>query len=304
MRRALLVAVLGLALLPLSCGDDAVDGPPSPGGAGAAARAAGSTGGAAGTPGGPECPPPGYATDPPQQPVASVQATLVDEQGAAVAEVPVQVCGLDLCLIDETNASGSVLVEANTPIQQPAFKVGDGIVFAKYALPLPAETTVHDLGMVPAISLPPAGEASALEAGASVASSGVTLELASDLSLFVDPLDYPEDERGFRAVEVSPERLPWLVDEALGPQALFALSPAGATLCPAGALSVPNTLNLEPGAEVEFYLHGVRIEEEFAPYAGWAKVSDGEVTADGAQIMTAADGGLPELGLLAVRPKE
>jgi hypothetical protein len=72
-------------------------------------------------------------------------------------------------------------------------------------------------------------------------------------------------------------------------------------MCPAAALSVPNSPGWKAGAHVELFLHGIDVAEEWAPYGGWAKVSDGSVSADGKTIATDPDGGLPALSVVGIR---
>ena len=50
-----------------------------------------------------------------------------------------------------------------------------------------------------------------------------------------------------------------------------------------------------------FVGYGVYVAEAWAPYGGWAKVSDGVVSPDGASVTTVDGGGLPELSAVGVR---
>jgi hypothetical protein len=65
---------------------------------------------------------------------------------------------------------------------------------------------------------------------------------------------------------------------------------------------LPNSAGWQPGTEVEFFLHGLDIEERYAPYGGFAQFAEGEVAADGTSIVT-TQGGLPLLSLVGVRRK-
>ena len=64
---------------------------------------------------------------------------------------------------------------------------------------------------------------------------------------------------------------------------------------PAAAVTVPNSARWTAGATVEFYLLGTDVSQQWAPFAGWAKISDGQVSADGATVSTSADAGFPFL---------
>ena len=94
---------------------------------------------------------------------------------------------------------------------------------------------------------------------------------------------------------------PAVVDASLGLGVLVALTPSGTTLCPPAKLRTPNSPGWPAGSRVEFFLHGVEVAEEFAPYGGWAKVSDGAVTADGSAVETDDAGGLPIISVVGVR---
>jgi hypothetical protein len=117
-----------------------------------------------------------------------------------------------------------------------------------------------------------------------------------------DPFDFgTPDLRKFRAAAVSTQNPPAAVDASLGFGILYALTPSATELCPPAALTVPNSANFPAGSAVEVYLHGIDIAEVWAPYGGWAKVSDGTVSADGKTISTSEGGGLPALSVIGVR---
>jgi hypothetical protein len=93
------------------------------------------------------------------------------------------------------------------------------------------------------------------------------------------------------------------VDPTLKLELLFAAVPLETRFCPAAHVSVPNSLNWPAGTNVEFFIHGLEISQEYALYGGWGKVSDGAVSADGKTVETAADGGLPILSNFGIRKK-
>jgi hypothetical protein len=66
---------------------------------------------------------------------------------------------------------------------------------------------------------------------------------------------------------------------------------------------VPNTAGWPAGTEVEFWLHGVYPGEDWAPYGGWAKVSDGVVSGDGQSVETADGQGVPTLSVFGIKLK-
>jgi hypothetical protein len=91
------------------------------------------------------------------------------------------------------------------------------------------------------------------------------------------------------------------VDASLGFELVVALTPVGTELCPAVVLTLPNSPQWKAGSAVEIFLHGVDVAEAWAPYGGWAKVSDGAVSADGLTIETSPGAGLPALSAVGVR---
>lgn len=235
--------------------------------------------------------------------IADVSATIVDEQGIPLSDQIVQVCGLDVCRFGTTNLLGNVLVQANGNIKQPAFKAGDGVNFVKMVRPLGAGSTVFDSIVLPA--LPPLGEGAALVPGTDPSSSGVTLFLTPDAVVVVDELlyDTPEKQR-FRVAPIPDTAMePSIIAAPLSLTGFFALAPAGTLLCPAMHVTLPNTAGLPPDAAVEIFAQGIEISEHWAPFAGWAKVSDGHVSADGTTISTDEGSGIPLIATLGVRVK-
>jgi hypothetical protein len=89
----------------------------------------------------------------------------------------------------------------------------------------------------------------------------------------------------------------------LGFEIFYGVSPSQTTICPAATVSVPNTPNWAANTPVEFWVMTVDAGEEFAPYGGWAKASDGAVSADGMTVSTNAGAGFIYLDNFAVRKK-
>jgi hypothetical protein len=82
------------------------------------------------------------------------------------------------------------------------------------------------------------------------------------------------------------ELAPEVIAQGPGFEIVYAATPNGTEFCPPAKVSIPNDNGWDAGTEVEVWLHGVDIEEEWAPYGGWALVSDARVTEDGTQIDT------------------
>lgn len=249
--------------------------------------------------GGPECDGPGYSGEAMPLQVDSITADIIDLDGNAFAAEPVQLCGLDICLYGDTDAAGHVVVPANKEMNTPSFKWGDGVTAARIAARLlePGDTTFQKLV---ALRLPQDGVAMAL--GTTAKSGDVSLIFASEGSIEVDAINFPEpDQQLFRSVTVPSARIAEVIDASLGLEMLFGAGPFETVFCPAAKVSVPNSEGWDPGAAVEFWLHGVDTLQDWAPYAGWVKVSDGQVSADGVSVETAEGQGLPALGVFGIK---
>lgn len=251
------------------------------------------------------CEGPGYYAASPAVNVVHVSATVVDENGTPVPDMLAQACGVNVCVNGVTNGSGVVVIDTNSQEVKPAFKYGDGKTHAKFALLLGGDSPVSvDLGQQRTVAFDPPASGAELSPGKVASSRGVDLLMAADSNpVKPDPFDFDTpDLRKFRAVEVSTQNAPAAIDRSLGFGILFALTPSGTELCPPAKLTIPNTAGYPAGSAVEVYLHGIDVAEDWAPYGGWAKVSDGTVAADGITISTAEGGGLPALSVIGVRP--
>lgn len=250
----------------------------------------------------PSCPPgPGFGGGETSLAVDTVSALVVDEQGQGVPGLDVQVCGLDVCLLGETAADGSVTVApAGMSIEKPVFKYGDALTYPRFGVVI--EQGSVDLGPVVTSKLPATG--APLTPGGDVTSGDVTLTIAPDAVVEIDQLVYEAPEtQGFRAVAIADIAGVPAVDPALGLELLYGVAPLETRICPAATVTIPNDKGWAPGAEVELWIHGLDISQGHAPYGGWAKASDGAVSADGATISTSAGQGLPVLTAFGVKLK-
>jgi len=250
------------------------------------------------------CEGPGYYGETPKVNVVHISATVVDENGNPVPDMWAYACGTDLCIKGGTDESGIVVIDTDSQQQKPAFKYGDGRTHAKFALLLGSESPINvDLGEQRTVAFARAASDTELAPGLTASSLGVELRLAADANpVEPDPFDYDtDDRRKFRAAAVSTENAPAAVDASLGFGMLYALTPSGTELCPRAALTVPNSANFPAGSAVEVFLHGIEVLESWAPYGGWAKVSDGVVSEDGKTVSTTEGGGLPALSVIGIR---
>lgn len=281
-----LVAAFAGALL-LSCGGDPAEPEPAePKPSGAA-----------------ECKGPGYREPGEAQRVDSVSAELVDLDGEPVSDELVQVCGLDLCTNGKSGRDGRVAMSLGTEFLEPAFKFGEGRVSARFAQLLPAEPDL-ELGVVRTVRLPDVSSSVPIAAGTTAEFEGFAVSVAEDAKIQIDGLSFRTDsEKGLRAVRVPLDGAPAVVAEGPGLELVYAATPVETRFCPPAALSVPNSEGFAPGADVEVWLHGVDIAEDFAPYGGWGLVSAAKVSADGERIET-TEPGLPVLGVLGFKRAE
>jgi hypothetical protein len=236
------------------------------------------------------------------QEVNVVTATLVDQEDQPITDELVQVCGTDICVPGTSSANGSVVVTPKQNITKPAFKFGMGLQTPRFAWLLPNEAEI-EFGTVRNFRFPPLESGVELTNGVAATSAGLTLIPAAEGRIKFDKLtfDRPEQWR-LRAVMIPIAEAPAVVDSSFGFELVYAATPTDTAFCPPAKLLVENTEGWEPSTEVEVFLHGVDVEQEWAPYGGWAKVTDARVSEDGTAIETTSPG-LPLLGVLAFRRK-
>lgn len=213
----------------------------------------------------------------------------------------VNVCSFDLCIPGKVDEAGAAKVQntlTGPGLRRPALTIGDGRSFLEIAYPL-ADAADQALGPVVAIRLPPVAQGVPIVTGGSTTAGGVTLVTASDTRVDHDELSYAPDQRGLRAVTLA--EVPAAIDPAEHLELIVGLAPQGTTFCPAASASFPNSRGWPAGTDVEILVQGVDLEQRFAPYGGWAKVSNARVTADGKAIVTSPGEGLPVLTVVGLR---
>ena len=275
-------------------------------GAGAGGHAS-AAGGSSGAPAGgsevaPKCEAPGYHSDATAVEIDEVDAKLFDPSGMPVSDLLVQVCGLDVCVNGMTNVAGKTSVAPGTTLLRPAFKYGDGFGFAKLAALLGSDK-VQDLGQLVALPLPGYAEGAAFPKSGAVTNGDVTLILAAGVKVNHDVLTYTDDsELVFRSVSIPVADSGRALDPSWGFELGYSLAPVSTTFCPPAGLRVGNALVWPAGTEVEVFVQGLEVNEEWAPYGSWVKVADASVSADGSAIETTS-GGIPILSSIALRRK-
>ncbi|MEO7037760.1 MAG: hypothetical protein ABI548_27585 [Polyangiaceae bacterium] len=249
------------------------------------------------------CSAPGYAVDAAPVKIDEVDAIVNDGHAVGLAELPVQVCGIDQCFNGTSGKDGKTVVAPHTALTRPAFKYGDGFEYAELAVPLGVDAT-QDLGPVQALQLPDFADGAPFPKSGAVTNGEVTLTLAKGTDVEHDRLTYEDDaDLVFRSTAIplgtSAEALALThFNFELG----YAVAPLGTTFCPAAQVSLPNSQHWRSGTEVEVFIQGLDVAEEWAPYGTWVKVAEGSVSADGASINTSS-GGIPILSSIAVRRK-
>ena len=248
------------------------------------------------------CTPPGYATQTAPVTITEVDALVQDPQAASLVDLPVQVCGLDQCFNGMSGNGGKTVVTPRTKLTSPAFKYGDGFEYAELAVPLGNNAT-QDLGLIVALPLPDFADGAAFPKAGDVSNGDVTLSLARGSTVQHDLLTYSDDaDLVFRSTSIPIEASSKALDPSFGFELAYAVAPLGTTFCPAAKLSLKNSLNWDPGTQVEVFIQGLDVAEEWAPYGTWTQVAEGSVSADGSSIDTTS-GGIPILSSIAVRRK-
>jgi hypothetical protein len=274
----------------------------------------GTGGGAGGAGGGMVCPPAmKYGGGETKVVGGSVTAKIVDETGAPVAGQPVYICGLNICSNPGTSgANGSVSIATTLMEQKPAFKFGDSVAYAELAIHLTMATTDFTMGGTQVLATGKLSDkpGATLTPGGDATSGDVTISLPAGASVGINTLVYDTpDKQKLRSVSipltnVGPVLDPVMVGDAgAGFALLYGVAPAETTICPAAKVKValPGSLGWAPGTAVEFWIMTTDTAQTYAPYAGWAKMSDGVVSADGASVSTVDGQGFIFLENFAIR---
>ncbi|MFI5297913.1 MAG: hypothetical protein ACHREM_07415 [Polyangiales bacterium] len=244
-------------------------------------------------------------------------AKIVDEAGAPVVGQPVFICGIDICSAPSvTSASGTVSISSTLPMKKPALKFGDSLSYAELAIPLTTATTDFTAGGTAVLTTAKlAGKpGAALTAGGAAISGDVTIAVPSGASVGIDLLVYATaDEQLLRAINIPvASDGPILASSGVtGFQLLYGLAPAETPVCPAATVTValphahqsPNDFGWTAGTKVEFWIMTIDTGQTYAPYAGWAKMSDGTVSADATAVSTDPGQGFDFLESFAIRLK-
>lgn len=220
----------------------------------------------------------------------SVTAKIVDEAGAPVANQPVYICGTDLCTNPQMTAmDGSVSISTTIMMKNPAFKFGDATTYAELAIPMAMATanfpklTTAKLSDKPGAPLTP---------GTTATSGEVSISIPAGASVSFDIYHAACEDQVFHAVNLPLTDLGPVLDPVTinGSPAdfkvFYAMGPAETAICPSAKVTVPNSQDWPAQAAVEFWIMTTDTTQKYAPYGGWAKMSDGAVSADGKTVST------------------
>ncbi|APR86954.1 hypothetical protein A7982_12303 [Minicystis rosea] len=254
-------------------------------------------------------------------PGGTVKAKIVDENGLPIDKATVFICGTDTCSpAKPTDSNGEVTIDANTSMKNPAFKFGDSLAHAELAIPLPDTTTTPTTdftGHVLATAKLSDKPGAPLTPGTTATSGDVSIAVPTNAAVTFSPLHATCEDQLFRAVSIPLTNIGPVIDPAVGAPAnlalLYGVGAQDTTICPAAKVTValphktktPNDLDWAPGADVEFWILSTDAGQTYAPYAGWAKMSDGKVSEDGTKVSTndGAKQGFVFLANFAIRLK-
>jgi hypothetical protein len=252
----------------------------------------------------------------------SVTAKIVDETGAPVVGQPLYICGLNICSgKGMTQAGGVATITASAAMMKPAFKFGDAVSYAEMAIPLTMKTNDFTMGgtMLLATANLANKPGAALTPGTSATSGDVTIAIPAGATVGIDTLTYTtSDSEKLRTAGIPLANVGPILDPVMAGGApadfklLYGLAPAETTVCPAAQVTValphvsqtPNDLGWAPGTAVEFWIMTIDTGQTYAPYAGWARMSDGTVSADGTTVSTVDGQGFIFLESFAIRLKQ
>ena len=247
------------------------------------------------------CEAPGYHVEAQAVVIEQVRATIRLPSGELAARLPVQVCGINNCFVDDTDDNGKLNVTPGAALVLPALKYGDGFDFAELAVPLGTEAK-QDLGELVALPLPALSEGAKFPKSGALTSGDLTLHLDSKGSFEHDILTYSDDQLVFRSVPVPLADSPQALPARFGFELAYGVAPLGTTFCPTAKLSLKNTSDWAPGTRVEVFVQGLDVSEKWAPYGSWLSVAEARVSNDGSSIDTTS-GGIPILSSIALRRK-
>ncbi len=237
--------------------------------------------------------------------VGLVTAHILNLSGGPASNIASDVCGTNLCLFTSTDVNGNMSNDGGgQELIDVRLLYGGGRDYAKMGAPLPNGDS-GAFGDIHAIDLPSFCDGVTMCPGSDATQGGVTLSIPAgaaikhDLTIYGDP-----SEQVFRARVVDPSAFTFpAMDPSLNLELLIATAPIDSTICPAATRTFPNDAGWDADAEVEIFLHGTKTFQHYAPYGGWALVSDAVVSSDGLTVSTKPGEGVEMLAVFGARLK-
>ena len=249
----------------------------------------------------PSCPPGpgGFGGNAAALAVSPISVTVHDTSDKAVSGLLVFLCGTDLCSDPlHTSAAGTASTNKAWTEKKPAVKFGDALTYPELGVAIttaaPTFTTL--------VTAPFPADGAVLAKGTKATSGDVTLTLDAAAQVVINTLVYDEpDKQKFRSVTLPADKEAQVLANSPGLDLLYGVAPTQTQICPSAAVTIPNDKGWTAGASVDFYIQSLDVGEGFSPYAGWARISGGTVSADGKTITTNPGEGFPVIETFGVR---
>jgi hypothetical protein len=236
--------------------------------------------------------------------VRSLKVKVLGEDGKPLVKLITTACG-DGCTFGKTDADGVSNMEVRRYMSKAALMLHGRSTYASYYVSLKDLEGDVDLGSMTLPIMPTEGVTIPEDGVATTLTSGdVKLTLPAGLKVTIDKMELGEvDAQKFRAKTVAVDKPPPFVDASLKMVALYAFTPFGTELAPGVGVTVANHAKLAAGTAVEFFVQGTDLDDKYGPFAGFAKLAEGHVSADGTTIQTDDGQSIPQLTWLGVRSK-
>ncbi len=238
-----------------------------------------------------------------------VSGRLVDESGAALAGIPVSVCGA-ACFYGRSGVDGSFTVKVKSHLNYPLYALHvDGrpdrvTYYVELDKGVTQDSRVSYLGALAVPLLPDHGPGLRLDGSAQVVTSGdVELSLGAGTKVELDVQDFAALPLGgeLRVAAVTDFAGLSFVDPAHPPAALYGFAPSEAQLSAAGSLRIVNRLGLAANAPLAVWAQHGLINSK-PPAGPLVRVATAHVSSDGNHIVTDPTEGITSLTWVALFP--
>ncbi len=246
---------------------------------------------------------PYYGVQPGAACITSLKGRVVDSDGKPIVELITTACG-DGCTFGKTDPTGLTSMVVRRYMRKAAMMLHGRSKYASYYTAIAGEGDI-DKGTMVLPKMPADGVVVPEDGVATTITSGdVKLLLPAGLKVEIDKLELADpEEQKYRSLSVPLDKAPPFADPALKIVAVYAMTPFATGLEPGVGASVQNRAGLAAGAAVEFFVHGTNLKDMNGPFAGFTKLAEGHVSADGKTIDTDPGQYIPELTWLGIRLK-